>query len=194
MANKLCVTARRSRARQTHILAGQPSSTITTTASSSSGAGAGAAEGCVNICSSCGNGSNGTSSSLPSVWDHTGSTDDHTAPPSMLSFSATSSQGWNWLETCDNDDHHHHHYNDQHQRTHTRKSSRALMLLEEVILPAVGSCCYTSENSGYGTGSTPTSSDTSGYESYLASTTASQSLLAMLDEGLEMMRETNHLQ
>ena len=68
------------------------------------------------------------------------------------------------------------------------------MLLEEVILPAVGSCCYTSENSGYGTGSTPTSSDTSGYESYLASTTASQSLLAMLDEGLEMMRETNHLQ
>ena len=52
----------------------------------------------------------------------------------------------------------------------------------------------TSESSGYGTGTTRSSSvDTTGYESYLASTTASQSLLAMLDEGLELMRETDHI-
>ena len=50
-----------------------------------------------------------------------------------------------------------------------------------------------SEHNGYGA-THSSSSDTTGYESYLASTTASQSLLAMLDEGLELLKETDQLQ
>ena len=58
----------------------------------------------------------------------------------MTSFSATSSRGWNWLETCDDDHYDHHHHS---PTTRGGRRSRALTLLEEVILPAVGSCCYT---------------------------------------------------
>ena len=71
----------------------------------------------------------------------------------MMSFSATSSRGWNWLETCDDDDNndndnggeHRHDWREtvSHHRESRRKKSRALTLLEDVILPAVGSCCYT---------------------------------------------------
>ena len=98
---------------------------------------------------------------------------------SSLFFSATSSRGWNWLETCDTDDdgvnddidddgnHNNGIDNDtaplsgsssngsnssssssgngnrRNRDRNRRNSSRALTLLEEVILPAVGSCCYT---------------------------------------------------
>jgi len=86
--------------------------------------------------------SSSSSSSSASVWDQAGALSSHALPAQL----PASSQGWSWLDACDD---------------------RAQALLEEVLLPAVGSCC----------GCTGTSSSL-----------ASQSLLAMLDEGLEFLR------
>ena len=91
-----------------------------------------------------------SSSSSVLVWDQAGALGPYELP-AQLSTSGGHSQGWNWLDACRDD--------------------RARTLLEEVLLPAVGSCCGAAGSS--------------------SSCLASQSLLAMLDEGLELLRDNN---